>query len=56
MINARDPYNRQAGWGSINLDKLIEHVEAENAEQDRKNLERYTRRLEEEEAAAKKPR
>jgi hypothetical protein len=53
MINARDPFNRQAGWGSINLDKLIAHIEEANAEQDRKNLERYKRTLEEEEVSKK---
>jgi len=53
MINARDPFNRQAGWGSINLDKLIAHVEEANAEQYRKNLERYQRILEEEESSKK---
>ena len=54
MINARDPFNRPAGWGSIDLEKLQAHIENENAEQDRKNLERYKRILEEEEEAAKK--
>jgi hypothetical protein len=53
MINARDPFNRQAGWGSIDLEKLIAHVEKENAKQDQKNLERYKRRLEEEEEASR---
>jgi hypothetical protein len=48
LINARDPFNRQAGWGSIDLEKLISHIEKENAEQDNKNLERRKRILEEE--------
>jgi hypothetical protein len=48
MINARDPFNRQAGWGSIDLEKLISHIEKENAEQDKKTLERRKRILGEE--------
>jgi len=54
MINARDPFNRQAGWGSINFEKLIAHVGAENAEADRRTMERYAAILEEREEATKK--
>jgi len=53
MINARDPHNQQAGWGSINLEKLQAHVEQENAEQDRQTLEKLKQRLIEEEESKK---
>jgi hypothetical protein len=44
-INGYCPHNVQPGWGSINLDKLFEHVKQENEEQERKNAERMQRRL-----------
>jgi len=46
MINARDPFNHQAGWGTIDLEKLQAHVESENKKQDDINLERYKKILE----------
>lgn len=54
MINARDPHNQQAGWASINLEKLQAHVEQQNAEQDRQTLEKLKQRLIEEEEESKK--
>jgi len=47
-INGYCPHNVQPGWGSINLEKLFEHVKQENEEQERKNMERMQRRLAEE--------
>jgi hypothetical protein len=47
-INSRDRFNRQAGWGSINLEKLQAHVEKENATQEAKNFDRYKKILEKE--------
>jgi hypothetical protein len=37
----------QAGWGSINLEKVVAHYEALGAEEDRKALESYKKILEE---------
>jgi len=50
MINARDSFNRQAGWSSINLEKLQAQIEADNAEEVQKTLEKYQAYLEEEES------
>jgi hypothetical protein len=44
-INGYCPHNVQPGWGSINLEKLVEHVKQENEEQERKNMERMQKRL-----------
>jgi len=53
QINQYCPHNVQPGWGSIRLDKLVEHVNKENDEIDQQNLERFRKRIEEERSGKK---
>lgn len=44
-INVYSTQSVQPGWGSINLDKLVEHIHAENEVTEASNKARYERRL-----------
>ena len=46
-LNSGSPYNVPAGWGGINLEKVIAHQNKENAEIEQSNSERLKRKLSE---------
>lgn len=44
-LNTGSPYNVPAGWGGINLEKVIAHQNKENEEIEQRNTERLERKL-----------